>query len=144
VGGELVGFVVGHVGGGVGTMGLLEQRAERGRGGESGSGECEVRGCGSDGADETVVERVEAGGGGGGGGGGGVAASSPAILVLETHDLPSVLVVDEAPPEATHAACASERLWVVDEAEDVEADLDGQGGEEVDLEPWVDDGGEVR
>lgn len=86
------------------------------------------------GTHETIVERVKRG----------IAAATSAILVFETHDLPGVLVVDKAPPEAADAAGTSERLGVIDEAENVEADFDGECREKVDLEPGSDDRGKMR
>lgn len=73
----------------------------------------------------------------------GVAAAAPTILVLEAHDLPGVLVVDETPPKAADAAGACERFRIIDEAENIEANFDGKCGEKVDLELGCDDGREV-
>lgn len=87
----------------------------------------------SDGAHDPIVERMN----------GGVAAATSAILVLEAHDLPSMLIIDQTPPEATDAAGTGKRLWVIDKAEDVETDFDGEGREEIDFEPRSDDGREV-
>ena len=47
-----------------------------------------------------------------------------------------MFVVDETAPEAAYTACAGKGLGIIDKAEDVEADLDGETAEKVNLEPW--------